>query len=95
MNKFAYIALVFGVTQAIKLSKSDFMTDEQYQVLHAKALFEKENPMADFEEDDHLVQLGRNDFMTDEQYGAIHAQKMWEKEHPMADEEAEDHLIQL
>ena len=50
MNKFAYIALVFGVAQAVKLSKSDFMTDEQYQALHAKALFEKENPMADFEE---------------------------------------------
>ena len=36
MNKFAYIALVFGIAEAHKLSKSEFMTDEQYAAFHAK-----------------------------------------------------------
>ena len=48
-------------------------------------MYDKEHPMNDDQEDDHLVQLDRSDFMTDEQYAKIHAQKVWEKEHPMED----------
>jgi len=93
MNKFAYIALVFGVAQAYKL-ESDFITDEQYAEQHAHALYEKQNPMNDDLEEDHMVQIG-SDFITDDQYAASQAKAMYQKTHPMNDDEDEDHLVQL
>ena len=75
MNKFAYIALVFGAAKAIKL-QSDFITDEQYAEQHAHALYEKANPMNDDIEDDHLIQTDTKiQFVTDAQWKYIsHAQ---------------------
>ena len=57
----------------VQIGKSDFITDEQYQALHAKKVYERDHPMADDIDDDHLIQLQRSEFMTDEQYGRIHA----------------------
>lgn len=57
MNKIAYIALVFGVSQAIKLERETFMTDEEYGRIQAHKLYEKEHPMADDIDDDHLIQM--------------------------------------
>ena len=75
MNKFAYIALVFGAAKAIKL-QSDFITDEQYAEQHAHALYEKANPMNDDIEDDHMIQTDTKiQFVTDAQWKYIsHAQ---------------------
>ena len=94
MNKFAYIALVFGVAQAHKL-QSDFITDEQYAEQHAHALYQKANPMDDDLEEDHMVQLNHEDFITDDQYAAFHAKALYDKNNYMNDDYIwEDHLLQ-
>jgi|TARA_B110000305_G_C19049091_1_gene451836 hypothetical protein len=34
--------------------ETPFMTDDQYAVVQAKAQYEKQNPMADDDDEDHL-----------------------------------------
>ena len=54
----------------IQLGKSDFITDEQYQALHAKKVWERDHPMADEIDDDHLLQT-QIQFINDAQWQYI------------------------
>ena len=76
MNKFTFIALVFGLAEAHKLNR--FITDEQYAVEQAKI---RRNMIEDDEmPDDHLVQ-----FITDDQYAVQQEKKRFAKENEMTD----------
>jgi len=70
------------------------MTDEQYQALHAKQMYDKLHPMNDDQDDDHLLQT-KIQFVSDDEWRYISAknERMKKAAKNMSDEIEDDHLV--